>query len=179
MKNMEEEWKLFREGYSYKTGLGIIRNVEPIYISNLGNVAGRKLFLNDNGYLSFCYKYKTYKVHRVVAELFIPNPEKKPCIDHINTIRTDNRTQNLRWCSYKENSNNPLTLKKYKKSNAKSIKLATEKHRKQVKCIETGETFSSASEAERYYNLKQHSVCNAANPNNSHQSAGGYHWRYI
>lgn len=48
-------------------------------------------------------------VHRLIAEAFIPNPENKPFIDHINTVRTDNRIENLRWVSAKENSNNILT----------------------------------------------------------------------
>ena len=181
---MEEEvWKLFREGYSYKTGVGTIRNIEPIYISNLGHVMGRKLSNNGHGYLIFHYKSKTYKLHRVVAELFVPNPENKKYIDHINTVRTDNRAENLRWCTQKENNNNPLTLQKYKKSNAKNIKLANkafvEKHRKQVQCIETGEICSSAKEADEYYSLKRGSVNHSANPKDSRKTAAGYHWRYI
>lgn len=52
---------------------------------------------------------KTQKVHRLVAKAFIPNPQNKPHIDHINTIRTDNRSCNLRWVTQKENSENPIT----------------------------------------------------------------------
>lgn len=52
---------------------------------------------------------KTFKVHRLVAQAFIPNPQNYRCIDHINTIRTDNRVENLRWVSHTENSANPIT----------------------------------------------------------------------
>jgi len=51
-------------------------------------------------------KGKTHKVHRLVAEHYIPNPENKKCVDHINRIRDDNRIENLRWASYSENSQN-------------------------------------------------------------------------
>ena len=48
-------------------------------------------------------KKKTFKVHRLLATAFIPNPENKRCIDHINGVRDDNRLVNLRWVTYSEN----------------------------------------------------------------------------
>ena len=61
-------------------------------------------------------KKKWYKIHRIVALAFIPNPENKQCIDHINTNKKDNRVENLRWCTVKENVNNPLSKQHQRES---------------------------------------------------------------
>lgn len=55
---------------------------------------------------------KNYYIHRLVATAFLPNLKKYPCIDHINTIKDDNRVENLRWCSFLQNNLNPLTNSK-------------------------------------------------------------------
>lgn len=61
-------------------------------------------------------KKSIWRLHRLIAQTFIPNPENKPCIDHINTDRTDNRVENLRWVTHKENCNNSITKNKMKKN---------------------------------------------------------------
>ena len=58
------------------------------------------------GYLRVQVTGKNYHVHRLVAEAFIPNPENKPEVDHINRNPTDNRVDNLRWSTRSENQRN-------------------------------------------------------------------------
>lgn len=114
-----EEWKDI-EGYE---GLYQVSSFGRIKSLNYNNTKQEKILqlLNNKGYNSICLSKhnirKTYKVHRLVAEAFIPNSDNKPCIDHINTDKTDNRVENLRWCTHTENMNNPFTKEKYNGSN--------------------------------------------------------------
>lgn len=90
-------------------------------VSNMGRVigpSGKLLKLPKlQGYPKVKFWNGRYvdsaSVHRLVAIAFIPNPDNKPEVDHINTIRDDNRVENLRWVTTKENLNNPLTKKKF------------------------------------------------------------------
>lgn len=54
--------------------------------------------------------HKSILVHRLVATAFLPNPNSKPMIDHIDRNKHNNRIDNLRWCTISENMNNPLTI---------------------------------------------------------------------
>lgn len=74
---------------------------------------------------------RDFSVHRLVAEAFIPNPENKQFIDHIDTNRSNNNVNNLRWCTQSENNHNPLTLKRISKNITDYNK--SEKHTEDMK----------------------------------------------
>lgn len=54
---------------------------------------------------------RKFKVHRLVAMAFLPNPHNKSCVDHTNGVRDDNRLENLRWVDASQNMRNPHTVK--------------------------------------------------------------------
>lgn len=115
-----EEWRdvIGLEGYQI-SNMGRIRSVDRTIAvgSHKRDIVGLILKTNKDkdGYEGVNLKIggKSYrkKVHRLVAEAFIDNPDNYPCIDHINGIRDDNRVENLRWCTVKMNANYELAKK--------------------------------------------------------------------
>ena len=103
-----------------------IKGYEGLYgITTEGDVWSyrRKKFLkpgvNNDGYLyinlSKNGKYKSYTIHRLVAEAYIPNPENLPEINHKDENKTNNCLQNLEWCDHKYNINYGTRNEKLKK----------------------------------------------------------------
>ena len=120
-----EIWKVYKIAYTNQH-----RTSARVYeVSNLGRVKCNGKIVEphvNNRYLCI----SKFFIHRAVAELYVPNPENKPYVDHINTVTTDNRAENLRWVTHKENMNNPLSRKHISEAR-QGIVFSTE-HRKKL-----------------------------------------------
>ena len=202
MKENTEIWKDIKgyEGIYQVSNLGRVRSLDRIDSNNhpLNGVI-LKPYISNSGYL-LVGLYKQQKrdrklLHRLVAETFLPNPENKPEIDHINTIKTDNTVflnedgsidyekTNLRWATRKENINNPLTKTKMRINARKPSKgKYGKKHHKSKPIIQYDKEgnfikeWECANDVERVLGISNKhigSVCLG-----KRKSCGGYIWKY-
>lgn len=89
--------------------LGVLVSADGMVRNRFGWTKG---FKDHKGYRRACVCGRTRPVHRLVAETFIPNPDTKPTVDHINRIKEDNRVCNLRWADFKEQADNTEKIDK-------------------------------------------------------------------
>lgn len=182
---MEEIWKDVPsyEGYYQVSNLGNFRSLPRVirYKGNgIRNYPAKRLLTEttkDNYQRITLMKegIKTrYQAHRLVALAFIPNPENKPCINHIDGNKSNNVVTNLEWCTASENmihaDNTELRdmFSHHNPSNAKK-----------VKCIETGQVFLSCLRAVRSLGKTNNSISTLTRSIARGGTAFGYHWQFI
>lgn len=132
-------WKNGEEGAYFQEGR--ILSLKECTRNSRGYQTYKQVCLSDNG------KHKYRLVHRVVAEAFIPNPEYKPQINHIDGNPSNNNVENLEWCTAKENQWHSLNILKNDPNITK---------KRLILCVDTREVFPSIREAQRVYGKNAH-----------------------
>ena len=162
---------------------------EKYKISNYGRVIGcnggfLKFNKTYNGYTTLCVynqgKKATLRIHRILAYSFIPNPENKPEVNHIDGDKSNNHISNLEWCTRSENTlhsirilgNKPYIIphKKYGESPRARKVIQYSKDNKFIR------EYGSISEAKLYTNISQSAISNCCI--GITKSSGKCIWRY-
>lgn len=162
---------------------------EGVYeVSNCGNVRRvggnvMKQHKTSFGYLALTLckngKVKTFQAHRLVAMAFVPNPNGKPFVNHLDEDKANNRADNLEWVTSAENNSygtapqrTAETLREYYKTHPYAVA-------KSVRCVETGIVYPTITQAGRELgiNFKNISACLRGEP--CRPTAGGYHWELV
>ncbi len=173
MEIKNEKWISLNGRYEV-SNYGRVRSRPYEYLDNRNRLRRRrgcllKFGIRGDGYyvvnVSGYGNKRTWKVHQLVANAFIPNPDNFRCINHKNGIKTDNRVENLEWCSYSHNLKHRYrvlgieNVKNYGSQNGQS---------KVILDVSTGIYYESIKEASNAYNIKRstlNAMLNGVNPN--------------
>lgn len=112
-------------------------------------------------------KGKVVKVHRLVAETFLPNPNGYKCVNHKNRNKLNNRPENLEWCSFAYNINY-----EHRDTKNKTFRIIQQLD----KCGNVVGEFSSIVEASKITGIKDYCISNCVR--GTTYTAGGYKWKY-
>ena len=163
----KEEWKKIEKFPQYSVSdFGRVRN------DKTGNIlkpfcVGNK---NHQYYAVDFYPIKNRKIHRLVAEAFIPNPEHKREVNHKDGNHFNNAAENLEWVSGSENC-----IHAYRVLGKVRLSGSLNSRSRKIIRVEDGKVYGSVSEATSENGLKAHtSIVKAINRDN--RTAGGYHW---
>lgn len=185
INNNVEIWKdiVGYEGLYEVSNQGRVRSLDRITNNGTQLRKGKILKgkIRSNGYasvhLSINGKTKWLNRHRIVALAFLPNPNNYPVINHKNEDKTDNRVENLEWCTIAYNTN-------YGNANAKRSKyhLNNPKLSKGVSQYDINGNFirnyPSIKEAERVTGVDSSQIGKCCNHLPMHHTAGGSKWEY-
>lgn len=126
MKSMEEVWKDIPgyEGYYQVSSLGRVKRLPRHKATDKRKTHNniRNPRVADNGYLRVNLSKdnvtKWYSIHRLVAIIFIPNPNNLPIINHKDENKQNNRVENIEWCTYSYNNNYGTAIERQRKTRA-------------------------------------------------------------
>lgn len=155
-------------------------------VSDCGRIRGRKGIMKPSisrtGYphITLSKNGKRYdcNIHRLVAEAFIPNPNKLPLVNHKDEVKINNCVENLEWCSYSYNTNYGSSPAKISKALRKRyVNRDNHPNSRNVMCIETGKQWCCVKSAGEEMGIDSSSISKVCR--NERLSAGGFTWKYV
>jgi len=155
----QEKWRLI-EGLNSDYEVSNLGNIKSLNYKRSGKEGFLKIQHDKDGYCVVSIRSKIYKLHRLVAEAFIPNPIGKKTVNHINKNKKDNNVYNLEWMTNAENSRHSFSMQLIQKSLSNNIV----------------NVWSSCREAERAGFHRRHIVecCNGLGKTHS-----GFKWSFV
>lgn len=171
---MEEIWRPIQEfeGRYEISSLGRVKSFLDSNGTLKKNGKLRKLTPDKDGYL-LCMlrnngRYYHKKVHRLVAEAFIPNPSGLNEVNHIDGNKQNNQVSNLEWSDSRSNNLHKTRVLGHYKGPIPP---------KRLRCVETKMIYPSVTAAAEAVGIK--GVTNISHAAKNHHQSGGFHWEYI